>query len=46
MQTDHYGLPIRDLPDGRRITIMPLTFERARLGISPTADNTEFDTVY
>jgi hypothetical protein len=35
-----------DLPDGRHIDLMPLTFGRVRLAVSTSADHTWIDDVY
>lgn len=34
------------LPDGREATVMPLTFDRARIGVSQAGDLSGFDDVW
>lgn len=36
----------RNLPDGRHLDVMPLTYGRARLGVSPDDSHTGLDRVY
>jgi hypothetical protein len=39
-------LGFRDLPDGRHLDVMPLTFDRARLAVSSTNEHSGIDESY
>jgi hypothetical protein len=43
---DPWGFPVRDLPDGRRLTLQPCHPGLCRVGVSPTSDNLAFSHVF